>query len=311
MDADHDLPAHAEDLDAAFAEAVADAGPHDLAEPQPPADLPLRAAAPAPAAVDEPYLAAVDEREPAAVHESAPATDDQSVLAPVSERGDAAVVPRSRHSGNWIGQVAGISVAAVGGAAIVLTMLVPSTRGRDSASADRPVAAAVNTRDHAAVETRENATVNAAVAPSAPAWRLTDEWTGGRKKSVAYEIAAARPVRLWMRQGTPVLVVRCLGGTLDAFVVTGSASAIEPGRSDHRVRLAFDDRPAETEHWTDSADHDGLFAPDGPAIVARLASARTLRFTFTPHNAPDADAVFDVSGIESLRGRLDQYCRRR
>jgi hypothetical protein len=302
MDADHDLPAHAEDLDAAFVEAVADVGPHDLAEPQPTADLPLRAPEPAPAAGDERDTAAGGERGSAAV----------------DERERAAVEPRSRQSGQWIGQVAGISVAAVGGAAIVLTMLVPSTRDREPAAAGRPLAATVDNGSHAAALERPSAAVGEPpharvekpLAP-APAWRLTDEWTGGRRKSVAYEIAAARPVRLWMRQATPVLVVRCLGGTLDAFVVTGSASAIEPGRSDHRVRLAFDDRPAETEHWTDSADHDGLFAPDGPAIVARLASARTLRFTFTPHNAPDAEAVFQVSGTDSLRGRLDKHCGRR
>jgi hypothetical protein len=406
MDAEHDLPAHAEDLDAAFAEAVANAGPRDQAEPHPVADLPLRepGVASAPAVVDPriaafynllsgavhlpvsataddgdasvanefaaasvrpAVVAAADERESVAVNEFVPPTVNEFVPAPVAtrqftgggerqlavvdltalgdieerelehadladfaasdlsthvavdERQDAIVIhpvhgsvenPQAApletvSSRAWIGVMAAVSLAVLAGVVIVLTMLVPSTPGHESVSVDRSAPAAVHTRERAAV--------TASVTTPAPAWRSTDEWTGGRKKSMAYELAAERPVRLWMRRATPVLVLRCLAGTLDAFVVTGSATAIEPGRTDHTVHLALDDGQPETQHWTDSADHDGLFAPNGPAVVSRLASARRLRFSFTPHNAPLAEATFDVSGIEALQARLGQHCHQR
>jgi hypothetical protein len=266
------------------------------------------------APVHPPVLAAAEDIIHAPAVERQREVSDPPVEAPVEERQRGPLEPPQAAAGQmdsraWIGVIAAVTLAAIAGVVIVLTMLVPKTPGHEGAAVDsRPAAAAPDARS-AAVEKAAHARVPAAAMPSS--WRSTDEWTGGRKKSVAYELAAERPVRVWMRQATPVLVVRCLAGTLDAFVVTGSASAIEPGRTDHGVRLAFDGGQPMTERWTDSADHDGLFAPDGPAVVARLASAHTLRFTFTPHNAPDAEAHFNVSGLEALRSKLNQHCRPR
>jgi hypothetical protein len=197
-----------------------------------------------------------------------------------------------------------VAIAAVGGAVIVLTMLVPRHAPATSTGSVR-----VPEPGKASVQTPAAHRASAAAAVATPRWRATSEWTGGRRKSVAYELAADRPVRLWMRQVTPVLVVRCLAGSLDAFVVTGSASAIEPGRTDHTVRLTFDDAPEIVERWGDSADRDGLFAPDGRGLLARVASARQLRFTFTPHNAPVAEASFSLAGADALQAPLGKHCR--
>ena len=205
-----------------------------------------------------------------------------------------------------MGEVAGMAVAAVGGAAVVLTMMVPGVGVKDAGVA-RGVSHAAAPAAPAAVHPA--AAASAVAAKATPRWRTTEEWTGGQRKSVAYEIEAERPVRVWMRQATPVLVVRCLGGALDAFVVTGSPTAIEPGRTDHTVRLVFDGSSAQVEHWGDSAEHDGLFAPDGGGFFTRLSTARRLQVGFTPHNAQAAEAVFDVSGVDALVAPLRKHCR--
>ena len=200
----------------------------------------------------------------------------------------------------------GIAVAAVGGAAIVLTMLVPRAGPREPAAAVVAPPSLAVLPPAASSPAAAGSTATSAVARRG--WRPANEWVGSRRKSVAFELAAASPVRVWMRQVTPTLVVRCLGGSLDAFVVTESPSAIEPGRSDHAVRLVFDGQE-RVERWADSAGHDGLFAPDGGAFLARLSKARTLTVGFTPHNAPAAEASFEVSGAADLVGPLKKHCR--
>jgi hypothetical protein len=122
-------------------------------------------------------------------------------------------------------------------------------------------------------------------------------WTGARRRGAAFELLAENTVPVWMNQVRPSLVVRCIAGKTDLFVLTGSALKIEPDTEEHTVSLSVDDETAEADRWPDSADHDALFAPDGAALARRLARARTFRFGYTPHNASPVTAVFHVSGL--------------
>ena len=125
-------------------------------------------------------------------------------------------------------------------------------------------------------------------------------WTGRERHSTAFELAADNMVSIWMRTVRPTLVVRCMAGSLDAFVFTTSAAQIEPQTNDHTVRFSFDGGADVTERWPDSEDHDALFAPDGAAFTRRVAAARELRFGFKPHNAPAVTAHFTVAGLSQL-----------
>jgi hypothetical protein len=137
---------------------------------------------------------------------------------------------------------------------------------------------------------------------SGPGWMANDaRWVGNTRRSLALELPAHNKVSVWMREVQPLLVVRCMAGTIDVFVYTDSASAIEPKTEDHTVRYAFDDEAEARELWQDSSEHDALFAPDGAAFARRLMEVRTFRFGFTPHNAAPVTAHFQVSG---LRERL-------
>jgi hypothetical protein len=185
-----------------------------------------------------------------------------------------------------------------GGLAIVgaglTTLAVLTARGAPAAG----VTAAVTTAAGAAAQTR-GLTMPAG---SGPGWAANDtRWVGNARRSLAFEVPAVNKVSVWMRDVQPMLVVRCMAGTVDVFVYTSSAAAIESQTEDHTVRYAFDEEAETRELWPDSSEHDALFAPDGAAFARRLMDVRAFRFGFTPHNAAPATAHFQVSG---LRERL-------
>ena len=169
---------------------------------------------------------------------------------------------------------------------------------------------AMGARPSADAPRREVKTAGAALAagPSAPAidpaapvkWTSTGQarWVNPSRAAAAFEVAAERPVAIWNGTVTPSLVVRCNKGRVDAFVFTHSAARIESEDENHTVKLEFDDQPAAHERWPDSVEHDALFAPDGRSFVDRLSSSQALRFTFAPHNAGPAGALFDVRGLK-------------
>ena len=140
-----------------------------------------------------------------------------------------------------------------------------------------------------------------AIDPAAPVkWTSAGQarWVNPSRAAAAFEVAAERPVAIWNGTVTPSLVVRCNKGRVDAFVFTSSAARIEPEDENHTVKLEFDSQPAAHDRWPDSVEHDALFAPDGRAFVEQLSSSQTLRFTFAPHNAGPAAALFDVRGLK-------------
>lgn len=167
----------------------------------------------------------------------------------------------------------------------------------------------VPSRAAAAAETSAAVTVSArpsgGSSVATPKWSDANRavWVGARRTAVAYELEAENTVNIWMRTVRPLLVVRCAAARVEAFVVTHAPARIEPQTEDHTVSFAFDDGGQTEELWPDSEDHDALFAPDGAAFARQLTGARTLRFVFTPHNAPRATARFQVGGLEPLLAR--------
>ncbi len=88
-----------------------------------------------------------------------------------------------------------------------------------------------------------------------------DVWLGARRKGVAFDLTSNENVSAWMKNVRPVLVVRCMAGSMEAFVVTETAAQIEPRTDTHTVMFQFDDQAPVTERWPDSSEHDALFAP--------------------------------------------------
>jgi hypothetical protein len=143
--------------------------------------------------------------------------------------------------------------------------------------------------------------------PAASRWTNGARWVNDRK-SVAFELKSLNRVNVWMGQVQPLLVVRCTANRTEAFVYTETAARIEPGMEDRAVRVALDDEPYVDERWLDSAEHKGLFAPNGETFSHRLLNARTLRFQFTPHNAETAEVQFNVAGLRELMEPVQKKC---
>ena len=133
-------------------------------------------------------------------------------------------------------------------------------------------------------------------------------WLGNRRRGAAFELPADNVVKTWFGPARPSLVVRCVAHNVEAFVFTGSAMKIETRAAGKTVNLAVDDEAMRTERWPDSDDHDALFAPDAAAFTARLLSARTLRFSYSPHNSNDVVAQFHVAGLDALMKSAAKEC---
>ena len=136
-------------------------------------------------------------------------------------------------------------------------------------------------------------------------------WLGARRKGVAFDLMSNENVSAWMKNVRPVLVVRCIAGSVEAFVVTETAAQIEPRTDTHSVVFRFDDQAPVSERWPDSAEHDALFAPDGAAFASRVAAAQVMSFRFTPHNAAPVTAEFQVAGLAPLLAPAAKHCRPR
>lgn len=133
-------------------------------------------------------------------------------------------------------------------------------------------------------------------------------WTGRSRNSAAFELHAENTVAIWMRHVRPLLVVRCMANSTEAFVITDSALKIEPQTDDHTVTYSFDEQPETKELWQDAADHNAVFAPDSVTFTQHLTRARTLRFGYTPHNAEPVVAVFHVNGLGPLIEPSAKHC---
>lgn len=217
-------------------------------------------------------------------HESAPAVAPPSTSVPPPRTG---VLP-----------VVAIAAAVCGGAAVTLLVMTakPSATPARAAStlvASTPAVARVPAPSHAS-----------------PAWSAKNQarWVSNHRKSAAFEVEADRPVGVWMKQVTPLLVVRCLDKRTDVFVFTDSAARIEAQDDNHTVQVAIDGGAPVAQRWPDSVEHDALFAPDGAALARQLVNAKTLTFVFSPHNATPATATFNVRGLGELLGGAENFC---
>lgn len=143
---------------------------------------------------------------------------------------------------------------------------------------------------------------------------ITPKWSGGVRRSngrnvAVYELEADNDVALWGKVVRPILTVRCVAGMTEVFVFTQSAAAMDQNDGKHAVRIGYDGDPDSNERWLASDDYDALFAENGVAAARHIASARTMRFGFTPYNGTYAVARFQVAGFERLAPKLAQTCR--
>ncbi len=194
-------------------------------------------------------------------------------------------------------------IAFAGSAAVVGMIMVGASRGQPHAQEPAP-AATYSKIAEAPVQSRIPETT------IAPTWAGHRRATWGRdgSKTIAFELQAVDEVPVWMSRVRPVLVVRCLDRKTEVFVATGSASSVESRSDSHTVHVRIDDDQDAVQQWSDSESGQELFAPDGVALVRRLARAHSMRFGFTPYNAKAVTAQFLVDGFEQLASLVAKTC---
>jgi hypothetical protein len=229
----------------------------------------------------------------AAPDQSAPKSDRTSDPKVASPSGAAQQPP----AGTLLNrELTAAAAAVIGGCLLIATFLIDRNAPPTDASA-----AGVSVARQAAPPV---------MAPTRTKWSngTHSRWRTANPKNAVFELPSVNKVPVWLKHVRPMLVVRCLPKSTEAFVFIESAAAIEAQDEDHTVRIAFDDEPAFVERWPDSVEHDALFAPDGEAFIRRLARARTMRFAFTPHNALAAEAHFEVAGFALLMEPVAKQC---
>ena len=239
----------------------------------------------------------------------------RGTLAPPIPTAAPAAAAKARRSNR--GMIAAALVVVAGGT-LTFAMLRSSTpavplathAAKPTPAGTKPApkaASAANAPAPAAVSTPNGAAVAALTVPTK--WRVANkEWLLNAKRGVAFELPSEKRVTIWQGIAQPMLVVRCDAGRLQTFVYTASAIQMEAIDENHTVRVSFDDEAEATERWSDSSDHDALFAPDGSAFALRLLTSRKLRFSYTPHNAPRAVAEFQTSGLDDLIAPAAKQC---
>jgi hypothetical protein len=213
---------------------------------------------------------------------------------------------------SWPVAVTVAAAFAVGGVGIMMGRSspppTPPTGGLAGSSV--PVAK-VRVPQHPAAEVRVLQHPDGAVDPlRSPKWVRARQpgWATDGSKIVSFELEAENDVRVWMKHVRPVLAVRCLGRQTEVFVITDSAMSIEPTPDRHTVHVSFDGGAEAEERWLDSDAKKELFAPDGVALAHQLASARTMRFGFTPYSASPVVVDFDVHGFAGLLEPVARTC---
>jgi hypothetical protein len=149
------------------------------------------------------------------------------------------------------------------------------------------------------------------VASTMPKWFRAREsgWASDGSRTITFELEAENEVAVWMKRVRPVLAVRCLGRETEVYVVTDSASSIEPMPDKHTVRIGFDKQADVEQRWLDSSGHRELFSPDAATLAGQIAQADKMRFSFSPFNSVPVTAQFDVHGFANSLEIVTKTCR--
>ena len=192
-------------------------------------------------------------------------------------------------------------LAGIGGAIVSLVLAIGISRAEQDAPADAPPPVVATPPPPAVTE------IESTPPPTWAGSRRTG-WAQDGSKTIDFTLAATRDVPVWMSRARPALVIRCLYRRTEAFVALDTSTTYEDDADRRTVTLQWDDDSASTQRWALSESGKELFAPDGIAVVRHLATARRLRFGFSPFNAAPVTAEFAVEGFDELAGLVARTC---
>lgn len=141
-------------------------------------------------------------------------------------------------------------------------------------------------------------------------WRTEFETSAfDDSQTVILRLRAEQPVQGWLVTYTPSLILRCMEGSIEAYVHIGMQADVEYGLTDlATVRLRYGQSPAFTVRAHESTDGEALFFPDAQAEISRMLNHQSLVFGFTPFNAPPVSTSFDLGGLPAAIAPLNDAC---
>ena len=152
-------------------------------------------------------------------------------------------------------------------------------------------------------------------------WRVTEKQSSmDDSKTVVVTLDSEDQIQGPLGTVRPSLIVRCQEKKVDVYVVTHMAANVEAD-DEHVVGIRLDDGSPRHENWSESTDHQALFASDiiwngdeptfsGGRIefAKRLAGANQLTFQFTPFDGSPQVARFDIRGLDPHLHKVAEAC---
>ena len=150
---------------------------------------------------------------------------------------------------------------------------------------------------------------NGAAAAAGGPWQIdADRSPMDGSRRIVISRKADNDIAGWLQSKRPTLIVRCQEGRTEAYIQTGMAASVEYDTDSHTVRVRFDERKPTTQQWSESTDHEALFAPSAIQFAKALVNAKTLTFQFTPFNASPAVVHFNVEGLRPYLNTVASAC---
>lgn len=116
-------------------------------------------------------------------------------------------------------------------------------------------------------------------------------------------------VNIWLGEARPVIFIRCKENKTD-FILNAQTNFThilgEYGKAS--ITYRFDDNKAVTELWSESTDGEAVFARKPIGFLKKLAASERLRFQYTPFNAGQVVAEFDVRGVRPHIEKVATRC---
>lgn len=123
---------------------------------------------------------------------------------------------------------------------------------------------------------------------------------------------ADTPIRAWLSNPIPTLILRCDSGNFDIFIHVDTQVDVEYGLDDRAsARIRFDSDPAQDIVMNESTTGDALFFNNPEQILQSMSTHEVLLFGFTPFNAPFTSTTFHLAGLGEVIEPLMQACRLR
>lgn len=140
-------------------------------------------------------------------------------------------------------------------------------------------------------------------------WRVSEDASAmDGSKQVVLTRDAENDIQGSYHSERPSLIVRCKEGKTEVYMVTGMSASVEYDTESHTVRVRFDDGRPTTQHWSESTDHNALFAPNAVQLAKQLVRAKTLVIEFTPFDASPAVTRFNLQGLGTHLEKVASAC---